>query len=107
MLHITIQDEDLKELITTGFNSGKYKKLARDRKFIQNLALVYSAMKSVETTDGLKQYSFLHYEKLKYVNLSSVRIMNNRVERLLFVENENGIEITLIELNETHYGNKK
>ena len=39
--------------------------------------------------------------------LSSVRIMNNRVERLLFRELENGICITIIELNTTHYGNKK
>lgn len=107
MLYITIQDEDLQELITTGTNSGKYKKLARDKKFVQNLAIVYNTMRSVETTDGLKQYSFLHYEKLKHVNMSSVRIMNNRVERLLFIENENGIEIIIIELNETHYGNKK
>lgn len=107
MIRITIQDEDLQELITTGRNSGKYEKLARDKKFVQRLANVYSTMKSVETTDGLKQYSFLHYEKLKHVNLSSVRIMNNRVERLLFIENEDGIEIILIEIDNTHYGNKK
>lgn len=107
MLKITIIDEDLEELITTGKNSGKYEKLARDKKFVQRLAVVYSTMASMENTDGLKQYSFLHYEKLKHVNQSSVRIMNNRVERLLFTENKNGIEITIIELNETHYGNKK
>ena len=107
MLKITIIDEDLEELITTGKNSGKYEKLSRDKKFVQRLAVVYSTMASVENTDGLKQYSFLHYEKLKHVNQSSVRIMNNRVERLLFTENENGIEITIMELNETHYGNKK
>jgi hypothetical protein len=64
-------------------------------------------MTSVEKTSDLVPYSYLHYEKLKHINLSSVRIMNNRVERLLFIENEDGIEITLIELNETHYGNKK
>ena len=107
MLKITFSDEDLEELITTGKNSGKYEKLARDKKFVQRLAIVYSTMASVENTEGLKQYSFLHYEKLKHVNQSSVRIMNNRVERLLFIENENGIEITIIELNNTHYGNKK
>ena len=107
MLKITFSDDDLEELITTGKNSGKYEKLARDKKFVQRLAIVYSTMASVENTDGLKQYSFLHYEKLKHVNQSSVRIMNNRVERLLFIENENGIEITIIELNNTHYGNKK
>lgn len=107
MIQITIADEDLLELITTGKNSGKYEKLARDKKFVQRLANVYSTIASVEKTDDLKQYSFLHYEKLKYINQSSVRIMNNRVERLLFIENENGIEITIIEINETHYGNKK
>lgn len=107
MLKITFSDDDLEELITTGKNSGKYEKLARDKKFVQRLAIVYSTMASVENTEGLKQYSFLHYEKLKHVNQSSVRIMNNRVERLLFIENENGIEITIIELNNTHYGNKK
>ncbi len=106
-MKITIQDEDLQELITTGTNSGKYKKLTRDKKFIERLANVYRIMTSVEKTSDLVPYSYLHYEKLKHINLSSVRIMNNRVERLLFIENEDGIEITLIELNETHYGNKK
>ena len=107
MIRITFQDEDLQELITTGTNSGKYKKLARDKKFIERLANVYRIMSSVERTSDLEPYSYLHYEKLKYVNMSSVRIMNNRVERLLFIENETGIEIILIEINETHYGNKK
>jgi hypothetical protein len=107
MISITISDEDLSELIEQGTNSGKYKKLARDRKFVERLANVYRTMSSVEKTDDLKAYSYLHYEKLRYVNQSSVRIMNNRVERLLFIENETGIEITLIEINETHYGNKK
>jgi hypothetical protein len=55
----------------------------------------------------LKEYSFLHYEKLKHISLSSVRIINGRVERLLFKETEDGIQISLIEINENHYGNKK
>lgn len=33
--------------------------------------------------------------------------MNGRVERLLFNEINDGIEITIIELNSNHYGNKK
>lgn len=41
------------------------------------------------------------------MNLSSVRVLNGRVERLLFRELEDGIEITIIELNNDHYGNKK
>lgn len=55
----------------------------------------------------LKDFSFLHYEQLKHVSLSSVRIINGRVERLLFKETEDGIQISLIEINEDHYGNKK
>lgn len=47
MLQITISDNDLYELITTGKNSGKYEKPARDKKFIQRLAVVYSTMASV------------------------------------------------------------
>ena len=57
--------------------------------------------------NGKYKKSFLHYEKLKYNNLSSVRVLNNRIERLLFKELEDGIEITVIELNSDHYGNKK
>jgi hypothetical protein len=39
--------------------------------------------------------------------LSSVRIVNGMVERLLFTEIENGIEVELIEIDSTHYGNKR
>lgn len=58
---------------------------------------------------SLSNYSFLHYEQLKdnLSGLSSVRICNGRVERLLFVEKENGVEIRVIELNTKHYGSKK
>lgn len=39
--------------------------------------------------------------------LSSVRIVNGMVERLLFTEIEDGIEVELIEIDSTHYGNKR
>lgn len=108
MLKIEILDEDLNELILTGKNSkGKYKKLARDRKFVARLADIYNLMRSLEHISMLKEYSFLHYEKLKHISLSSVRIIKGRVERLLFKETEDGIQISLIEINENHYGNKK
>ncbi|MBO5847902.1 MAG: hypothetical protein J6R17_01665 [Bacteroidales bacterium] len=61
----------------------------------------------MEHVSKLKDFSFLHYEQLKHVSLSSVRIINGRVERLLFKETEDGIQISLIEINEDHYGNKK
>lgn len=63
-------------------------------------------MLATECASNLSQWSFLHYEKLKNYELSSIRVMNGRVERILFKETENGIVITIIELNETHYGNK-
>ena len=35
------------------------------------------------------------------------RIVNGKVERLLFTETEDGVEVELIEIDSTHYGNKK
>lgn len=108
MLKVDILEDDLRELIITGKNNqGKYKKLSRDNKFTRKLTDIYNLMRSLEHTRDLKKYSFLHYEQLKYINQSSIRIINGRVERLLFTETEDGFQITLIEINENHYGNKK
>lgn len=109
-MNVNIPDDELKDYILTGKSDGKYKKLARDKKFSEKLVNIHALMCAVPNTVALKQYSFLHYEKLRYYkepNSSSVRIMNGRVERLIFKETEDGIEITIIEINETHYGNKK
>ena len=67
-------------------------------------------MYDVENTEALKPFSFLHYEKLKYQKdepKSSVRLVNGMVERLIFSETEDGIEVELIEIDSTHYGYKK
>lgn len=106
-MEVLFEDTDLEELIKTGTNSGKYKMLARDKKFTQKIADIYNTMCSVERTCDLVQFSFLHYEKLKHIDLSSVRIFNNRVERLLFRETEKGLIIILIKLDDTHYGKGK
>ena len=75
---------------------------------MEGLARAYKIMLVVEKAEGLKTYSFLHYEQLRNnLDLSSVRVVNGRVERLLFREIEEGIEITIIELNNDHYGNKR
>lgn len=105
-MEISFDDKDLEELIFTGKNR-KYKKLSKDKAFVSALIDVYNYMSAVNCTKDLKAYSFLHYEELKHIGLSSVRIINGRVERLLFAEYENGVRITIIELNETHYGKKK
>ena len=98
----------MEELIKYGAN-GKYKKLSRDKVFIKALKNVYAILKVVERADMLEVYGALHYEKLKYERsgLSSVRIKYNRVERLIFREINDGVEIIVIELDDTHYGNKK
>lgn len=106
-MKVFFEESDLEELIKTGTNRGKYKVFARDKKFTRKLADIYNTMCSVEKANDLAQFSFLHYEKLKHIDLSSVRVFNNRVERLLFKETEEGLVITLIELDSTHYGKGK
>ena len=64
-------------------------------------------MTAVADTKALSAFSYLHYEKLRGVDVSSVRVMNNRIERVLFRETADGIVITIIDLDDTHYGNKK
>ena len=105
-MKIQIEDNDLKELILTGENR-KYIQLARDQRFMTALGRAYRLLEVVENTNGLRRYSFLHYEQLKGVRKSSIRIMNGRVERLIFEETNNGVEIQALVLNRDHYGNKK
>ena len=105
---VDFADTDLQELIEYGKNN-KYKKLSKDKVFCAALVSVYKLLVTVENTIDLKQFSFLHYEKLKFdrSGQSSVRIQNGRVERLIFEEYDKGIRILLLEINESHYGRKK
>lgn len=109
-MNVCILEEDLAILLKTGRGVGKYKKLGRDKALIKGAVQVYSIMRAVEKTTDLKSYSFLHYEQLKYQGdsiIGSARIVNGRVERLIFNETADGFEITLLEIDNTHYGNKK
>ena len=108
MISIIIQDADLEELATTGRNH-KYKVYARNKRFMDGLSRVLFTIRNAESTASLGNYSFLHYEKLRNLSepLSSVRVVNGMPERLLFREDGNAIEITIIELSTDHYGNKK
>ncbi len=47
-------------------------------------------------------------EDLKYqlTGYSSVRLSNRFVHRLIFRETPDGLEIQLIDIDDTHYGNK-
>ena len=101
-MQILFEDKDLEELITTGSNS-KYKKYTRNAKFMKALAMRLS-----ERASDLRSVSFLHYEQLKGTNgQSSIRVVNGMVERILFREFDGGIRITVLSLDDTHYGNKK
>lgn len=74
--------------------------------YIRAVSMIYN----VESTEELKVFSFLHYEKLRHQkdkSISSVCLVNGLVERLLFSETDDGIEVELIEIDSTHYGNKK
>lgn len=108
MLNIIFKDASLEEIYLYGTTSDKrYRKLCRSKSFVSAFQRVIRTMESVENTSQLSGFSYLHYEKLKYRLQSSVRIKNDMVERLLFTETEDGLEIELIEINRDHYGNKK
>ncbi len=107
-MNVIFADSALQELYETGTTKvSRYKKLCRNRTFVEDYIGVIDLMYSVEKAEDLKIYSYLHYEKLKHRPESSVRIDNGRVERLLFTEHEDGIEVRLIEIDSTHYGNKR
>lgn len=107
-MNVIFKDKALEELYETGkTKDSKYKKLCRSKSFIEDYVGVVDLMFSVDKVDDLKAYSYLHYEKLKYRTESSVRIDNGRIERLIFTEHEEGIEVQLLEIDSTHYGNKR
>ena len=106
-MEVLFEDEALEELYLSGKSSDKkYKKLSRDQKLVDGFRRAVDVMRSLNNVTELKNYSFLHYERLKYRNESSVRIVNGRIERLIFIEREEGIEVLLLEIDNTHYGNK-
>lgn len=107
-MKIEFEDQNLKELIETGYNR-KYRKFSKVKVLMDGLLRAYRIMDVAPDVTMLSQFSFLKYEKLKYnySGYSSVRIANGHVERLIFTEHDNGIRIRLIELDDTHYGNKK
>lgn len=107
-MNVIFADDALRELYETGATKdSRYKKLARNRRFVEAYIQVIDLMLAVDNAVDLAIYSYLHYEKLKYRPESSVRIQNRRVERLLFTEHEEGIEVRLIEIDSNHYGNKR
>lgn len=110
-MNVFFADNALKELYKLGKTKDKrYKTICKCRKLVEGFQRAVSIMYDVEKTDDLKPLSFLHYEKLKYQGefpKSSLRLANGMVEGLIFTETNGGIEVELIEIDSTHYGNKK
>lgn len=107
-MKIEFEDKELQALIETG-KSKKYKKISKNKILMNGLLNAYRIMDAAENVAVLTIFSYLRYEKLKYElsGLSSVRIANGHVERLIFTEHDGGIRIKLLELDDSHYGNKK
>lgn len=101
-------DDDLFELYSTGKNR-KYREIERNPELKRGFDRAVHTMMSVGSVDQLSAFSFLHYEHQKYqlAGLSSVRLSNRNVHRLIFQEVDGGIVVKLIEIDDTHYGNKK
>ena len=107
-MKVTFKEEALCELYATGKTGArKYKKLCKSKVLVDGYIRAVRLMATVESTKELKLISYLHYEKLSNDPRSSLRLVNGKVERLLFLESEDGIEVELIEIDSTHYGNKK
>jgi len=104
-MDVIFEDKDLQELYEKGHNR-KYRKYERDANFLRNLSDRIAYLITLDDTSQLPLYSFMHYEKLRGIGLSSIRVINGRKERLVFREKANGIRIVMIELNTTHYGSK-
>lgn len=107
-MNVIFEDEELELLFNTG-KSRKYKKVATNGVLLRNYRRVINIMMESPNCSALNAVSYLHYEKLKheFSGKSSIRISNSYVERLIFTETEDGITVNLIEIDSTHYGNKK
>lgn len=107
-MNIIYEDKGIEELITEG-KSKRYKKISRSKELLDGLLAAHRIMESVPDTSFLAKFSHLHYEKLRhqYSGKSSVRLANGHVERLIFREQQDGVVVELIEIDDTHYGNKK
>lgn len=109
MITIHFEEEDLGQLYLTGTcKSGKYKNIAKDKRFVESFCKAIKFIEDLNHIDELRQYARFNYEQLKYQYAGhfSIRIIHSRIERLIFTRSEDGIQISILELNQDHYGNK-
>ena len=66
-MKVNFRDLALSELYETGKTKDrKYKQICKNKKLIDGYIKAVSIMYNVDSTEDLKLFSFLHYEKLKY-----------------------------------------
>lgn len=102
MIEIDYDNEDIENLINHRY-TGIYRKLKSASKLIADLDKVMRYFTAISSVDKLKNIGSLNYERLKNSDASSVRVGYKSKYRLIFIEENNKIKITLIELSE-HYG---
>lgn len=109
-MEVRFEDDSLQELYEYGTTKDKrYAKYCKNGKFIRKLIDQINTVRSAGTYSELEKISTLHYERLRHgmSGLSSFRVSNAYVERVICRENDECIEIIIIELDDTHYGSKK
>lgn len=105
---IVLMNEELKTLYETG-KSREYRDIERNPELSRGFVRAVKILTMARSLQEIKAYSFLHYEQLKYecAGYSSVRLSNRYVHRLIFKEIEDRLEIHIITIDDSHYGNKK
>lgn len=103
-----LMNQDLLDLYQSG-RSKRYKEVERNHELMEGFIRAVNTMTMVNNVSELGGFSYLHYEQLKYQwsGYSSVRLSNRFVHRLIFTETTDGVEVELIEIDDTHYGNKQ
>ena len=71
-----------------------------------NIELEADLQELIETGQN-RRYKNIAQNQVLYSGYSSVRLDNRFVHRLIFEELEDRITLKLIEIDDTHYGNKK
>ena len=103
-----LMNQELLDLYKSG-KSKRYQDVERNRELMEGFIRAVNTMVTVKNVNELSGFSYLHYERLKFQwsGYSSVRLSNRYVHRLLFKETADGLEVELIEIDDTHYGNKR
>lgn len=103
-----LMNRELLELFQTG-RSRRYREVARNRELMAGFIRVVKTMMTVDDVDELSIFSYLHYERLRHQwsGCSSVRLSNCYIHRLIFRETSDGLQVELIDINDTPYGNKR